>query len=463
MSDTVYDVVVLGAGPGGYPAAIKASQLGLKTVCVEKDLLGGVCLNWGCIPSKALVKTAELAHKIRHADDFGLHTEGLAVAYDKVIGRSRKVSERFTKGVAYLFKKYGVEKVSGTGTLTAPGEVTVEHDGTTTVLKAKHIVVATGARARVFPGIAPDGERILTYREAIVLTEQPESIVILGAGAIGMEFAYFMHAMGTDVTLVEGRDEVLPIEDAEVAAVVRKAFTKSGITVKTGTLVDKVERDGDGCKVHLTSGEVLSSQYVLAALGIEPNSGGIGLETVGVQTDGRGYIQVDTSYRTNVPGIYAVGDVADRGPALAHTATKQAEVCVERIAGHTVPDVDESAIPSCTYCQPQVASVGLTEAAAKEAGLSFDVGRFPFSANGRSQGAGTPDGFVKVLIGKEFGEILGAHIVGADATELIAEFTLARTSELTYDEIVATVHAHPTASEAMMEATAAARGESVHI
>lgn len=458
-----FDLVVIGAGPGGYPAAIRGSQLGLSTACIERDLVGGVCLNWGCIPSKALLKTAELAHKIRGADDWGLSTGELSIDFEKVVGRSRKVSKRFNRGVAGLFKKYGVTSIKGNAVLTGPNTVQVTHaDGEVETLEAKHIVVATGARARTFPGIEPDGERIMTYREAIVSTERPASIVILGAGAIGMEFAYFLNAMGTRVTVVEGQDEILPIEDPECGAEVRKALSKKGIQFELGTLVDKVEREGDEVVVHLKGGKTLRAERCLIALGVSPNTEGIGLDDVGVKTE-RGFIAVDNSYRTNVDGIFAVGDVCNLGPALAHTATAQAHVCVERIAGHDAPDVDYDTMPSCTYCMPQVASVGLTEAAAKKKGLRFKVGKFPFMANGKAQGAGYPEGFVKVLIDEEYGEILGAHIVGSDATEMIADFAMARSAEATAELFVHTVHAHPTNGEAMMEAVANALGISVHI
>lgn len=460
---TDYDLLVLGAGPGGYPAAIRGAQLGLKTACVEKELLGGVCLNWGCIPSKALIKTGELIHKIEHAGDFGLTVEGLSIDLPKVVARSRKISKRFQKGVGSLFKKYGVTHLKGHARLTAPGTVEItDADGETSTVSAKHIVIATGARARTFPGIEPDGERVLTYREAIVLDDKPARAVVLGAGAIGMEFAYFWNSVGVEVTVVEGQDQVLPLEDAEVAEVVARSFTKSGITLKTGTFVDHVARDGDTCTVHLKDGGTLEADVVLAALGIAPNTGDIGADAVGLKRDGRGFVEVDASYRTNVDGVFALGDVCNRGAALAHVAMRQAHVCVERIAGHHPPDLKDEDQPSATYCQPQVASVGLTEAQAQERGLDVDVGRFPFSANGRAQGAGSPDGFVKVLVDRKYGEIVGAHVVGADATELVAELTLAKASEATADVLLATTHPHPTFSEAVMEAVAVARGESVH-
>lgn len=458
-----FDVVVIGAGPGGYPAAIRAAQLGLSTACVEKEKLGGVCLNWGCIPSKALLKTAELAHAIRGAASFGLEAGDLGIDYPKVIARSRKVSKRFNKGVGSLFKKYGVTSISGTATIDAPGKVRVTRaDGSEEVLDAKHIVVATGARARTFPGIEADGQRVVTYREAIVGTDRPTKAIVLGAGAIGIEFAYFFNAMGADVTVVEGLDEIVPMEDREVGAALRKALRKQGIGFRLGTMVDKAETVDDRARVTLADGEVLDGDLALVALGVRKNVEGLGLEAVGVATDRAGIV-VDTSYRTSVPGIYAVGDVCNLGPSLAHTATRQAHVCVERIAGHHAPDVDYGTMPSCTYCQPQVASVGRTEEQLEADGVAYKVGRFPFLANGKAQGAGHPEGFVKVLIGERYGEVLGAHILGAEATELIGEFVLARSAEATAELILQTVHAHPTNAEVSLEAVAEALGVSVHI
>ena len=456
-----FDVVVIGAGPGGYPTAIRAAQLGLSVACVEKELLGGVCLNWGCIPSKALLKTAELALKIGHAEDFGLSVSDLQIDFGKVVGRSRDVANKFERGVGGLFKKYGVTRVEGTARIASPSEVVVESADGTRTLSAQHIVVATGARARVFPGMEPDGERIHTYRDAIVLTDKPASAVILGSGAIGIEFAYFWNAMGVKVTVVEGLDEIVPREDREIGKTLRRSLQKIGIDFKLGQFVDTVVRDGDGVKVTLKDGTELSAERCLLALGITPNTDGIGLEDVGITVD-RGFIPIDDFGRTRVAGIYAVGDCTTRG-GLAHTATAQGHVLAELLAGHHPVPVDYDAIPSCTYCQPQIASVGLTEEQAKAAGKAYKVGRFPFQANGKMYGAGTPEGFVKVLIGEQYGEIIGAHIIGADATEMIAEYTLARSSELTADEILHTVHAHPTAAEVMYEAVANAQGVSVHI
>lgn len=459
--DYDFDVAVIGAGPGGYPAAIRAAQLGLKTVCIERDKLGGVCLNWGCIPSKALLKTAELAQKIRHAADFGLKVGEPEIDFAAVIARSRKVASRHERGVAGLFKKYGVSSVAGTATVAGAGRVKVAGDGGAQELRAKHVIVATGARAKVFPGITVDGERVVTYREAIVRTERPNQVVVLGAGAIGLEFAYFWRAMGATVTVVEGLPEILPREDAEVAKEARKHLEKLGIQFRLGTFVSTAARDGDGAKVALADGTVLDGDLVLVALGIVPNSGGLGLEEAGVALE-RGFVPVDRSMTTSVPGIYAVGDLTPVG-GLAHTATRQGELCVERIAGHTVPDIDYGAIPSCTYCQPQVASVGMTEAAAAKAGIAVKVGKFPFLANGKAQGAGEPEGFVKLLFGARHGELVGAHIVGYEATEMIAELGLAKSAELTADEILHAVHAHPTFSEATFEAVAQAYGRTVHI
>lgn len=452
-----YDVLVIGAGPGGYPAAIRAAQLGLRTACVEREKLGGVCLNWGCVPSKALLKTAELTHKIQHAADWGLSVPTMDIDFHAVIARSRGVAERHEKGVAGLFKKYGVTPVQGEAKILGPGRVQVgDHE-----ITADHIVVATGARAKTFPGIEADGSRILTYREAIVRTDRPASATVLGAGAIGLEFAYFWSSMGAQVTVVEGLPEILPREDADVAKEARRHLKKAGIEFKLGTFVDHVGSDGTTTVTRLKDGTELMADITLIALGITPNTEGLGLEQAGVKLD-RGFVPVDASMRTNVPGIYAVGDITPHG-GLAHTATRQGELCVERIAGHHEPDIDYSSIPSCTYCQPQVASVGLTEAQAKEQGLQFKVGKFPFLANAKAQGAQSADGFVKVLIGEPHGEIVGAHIVGAEATELIAEFGLARFAELTADEVLATVHAHPTYGEAMYEAVAQAFGRTVHL
>lgn len=461
MTVDKYDVIVIGAGPGGYPAAIRASQLGLKTACVEKERLGGVCLNWGCIPSKALLKTAELVHKIGHASEFGLQVGPVTADYPAVLERARKVAQRFNRGIGGLFKKYGVTHLQGHAVLEGEGRVRITHGEESQVLEAKHIVLATGARARSFPGIEPDGERILTYREVIEGNVQPRSVTVLGAGAIGMEFAYFWNAMGAEVTVVEGLDEVLPVEDRECAAVVRKAMAKTGVQFKLGTFVKQVRRDGDATVTELQDGTELRADFTLVALGIAPNSGGLGLEELGVRLS-RGFVEIDDDLRTHVPGLYAVGDVTTRG-GLAHTATAQGHRVAEIIAGQRPPPIRYDAIPACTYCQPSLASVGLTEEQAKEQGIAYKVGKFPFQANGKAVGAGAPEGFVKVLVGEKYGEIVGAHIVGAEATELIAELALARTNELTTDELLHTVHAHPTNAEVVFEAVAQALGVTVHL
>ena len=457
MSDR-YDVVVIGAGPGGYPAAIRAKQLGLKVVCVEKERPGGVCLNWGCIPSKALLKSAEVAHEIRDAASYGLRAGTLEIDFPAVIARSRKASEKMEKGVRSLFKKYGVEHLEGVATIEAPGRVRVGDR----VLEADHILVATGARARVFPGIEADGERVQTYREAIVDPKRPDVVTVLGAGAIGVEFAYFWNAMGAKVTVVEGLDEVVPVEDREIGKALRRELEKQGITFLLGKRVTSCKRDGDRVVTVLEDGTNLVSDRALVALGISANVENLGLEGIGVALD-RGRIQVDRSHRTSVPGVYAIGDVCNAGPALAHAATRQAHVCIERIAGLHVPDVDYLAMPGCTYCLPQVASVGYTEEAAKKAGLAYKVGKFPFIANGKAVGAGHTEGFVKVLIDPKYGEILGAHVIGQDASELIGELVLARSAEVTAEHLIHTVHAHPTYGEAVMEAVAQALGVTVHL
>ncbi|MBK9648617.1 MAG: dihydrolipoyl dehydrogenase [Deltaproteobacteria bacterium] len=457
-----FDVLVIGSGPGGYVAAIRAAQLGLSAACVEKDRLGGVCLNWGCIPSKALLKSAEYAQTARHLSDYGVNVGEVTIDFPKVIKRSRGVADRSEKGVKFLFKKYGVTSISGTGRLVAAGEVEVTAaDGKTERHQAKHIIVATGARSRTFPGLTPDGERILTSREAIVLDKLPASAIVLGAGAIGLEFAWFWRQMGVKVTLVEGAPQIAPVEDAELADALAKHFTKEGVQIKTGAFCEKVERVGDGTRVTLKDGGVIEADITLLALGVAANIEDLGLEQLGVATN-RGFIVVDRSCRTNVPGVYAIGDVAGP-PMLAHKASAEAHICVERIAGRHVPDLDRDTLPAGTYCQPQIASVGRTEAALKAAGVDYKVGRFPFAANGKSRGTGHTEGFVKVLIGAKYGEILGAHIFGYDATELLANVVMAKSGEVDAETFLHTIHNHPTAGEAVMEAVAEALGVSVHI
>ncbi len=461
MSES-YDLVVIGSGPGGYVAAIRASQLGMKVACVERESLGGVCLNWGCIPSKALLKTAEYANTLRHIGDYGISVEGVSVDFPAVIARSRKVADKSEKGVRYLFRKYKVTAVMGDARLAGPNEVVVAGADGERTLTASKVIVATGARARWFPGMDPDGERVLTYREAIVRSEKPASAVILGAGAIGLEFAYFWNAIGVEVTLVEGADRIAPLEDAEVSEALRKSYKKLGVEVITGVFARTVAADGDRAKVALADGRELTAEVALLALGVRPNTGDLGLEALGVTLDRGGFIQTDADCRTNLPWLYAIGDVAGP-PMLAHKASAEAHVCVERMAGLQVPDLDLRSIPGGTFCQPQVASVGYTEDQLKAEGIPYKVGRFPFAANGKNRGTGHTDGFVKVLIGGQYDEFLGAHIIGDNATELLAEVVLARAGELDAETFLHAVHSHPTSSEAVMEAVADALGKSVHI
>jgi dihydrolipoamide dehydrogenase len=458
MADS-FDVVVIGGGPAGYVAAIRAQQAGLKAACMERDRLGGVCLNIGCIPSKALLRAAEQYRFLKGENEaFGLFVDNVRHDYGKVIARSRKIADQSERGVQFLFKKYGVTSVKGSAHITGPGKVQVGD----TELLAKHVLIATGARAKVLPGIEPDGERILTYKEAIVGTTQPESVIVLGSGAIGLEFAYFWNSFGTKVTIVEGLDRVCPLEDADISAEMARSFKKQGITIKTGAFCKSVVRDGDGVKVTLADGTVLTASHCLTALGIAPNVEDLGLESVGIRLVKGNWIEHDSSYRTSAAGFYAIGDVCGP-PALAHTAYAEAHVCVDRITGKHTPDVDYGNMPAATYCQPQIASVGLTEAQARDAGLDFLVGKFPFSANGKARAIGSGEGFVKVLVDKKHGLILGAHMLGHDASELLANFVMARGAEVPAEHFLHTVHAHPTLGEAMYEAVAVALGVSAHI
>ncbi len=457
-----YDVVVIGAGPGGYLAAILAAQARLRVACVERERLGGVCLNWGCIPSKALLRAAEQYHFLTHeAAAFGLGFDNPRHDWQKVIARSRKIADQSERGVRFLFKKYGVESIAGTARLDAPGRVVVHGADGERVLTAAHVIVATGARARVFPGMEVDGRRVLTYREAIANPTQPASIVVLGSGAIGLEFAYFYNAFGTKVTLVEGADRLCPLEDADVSAEVLRSFKKAGVEVITGVQCQSARAEGDEAVLKLSDGRELRADQALLAVGVTPNVEGLGLEALGVGLE-RGHVKVDTSYRTSVPGVYAIGDVCGP-PALAHTAYAEAHVCVGRIAGQHVPDVDYGNMPAATYCQPQIGSVGLTEAAAQAKGVAYTVGKFPLSANGKARAIGASEGVVKVIVGQRHGEILGAHLVGHDVAELLANFVMARGAEVTAEHFLHTVHAHPTVGEAMFEAVAEAVGKGAHL
>jgi dihydrolipoamide dehydrogenase len=468
-SKTGFDLIILGGGPGGYVAAIRASQLGMKVAVVEHERLGGICLNWGCIPTKALIRNAEVYNLINNADEFGIQVKGISFDFEKIISRSRKVSDRITKGVEYLFKKNKIEHIAGYGKIPHKGKVDVYKDKSDSkpvqTLAAKHIIVATGARPRTIPNVKIDGKKILSYFEAIMPKKLPKSMVIIGAGAIGVEFAYFYNTFGTKVTLVEMMPTVLPIEDKDVTKVVAESFKKSGIEIHTETKVEKVDTSGTGVTITVAGKNgkknEIKADVALMAIGVRGNIEDIGLEKLGVRTE-KDHIKVDEYYRTNVDGVYAIGDVAGP-PWLAHVASHEGIVCVEKIAGHQTHPINYDAIPGCTYCQPQVASMGLTEEKAKEQGYKIKVGRYPFRVHGKAIAAGETEGFVKLLFDEKYGELLGAHIVGSEATELIAEIGIAKTLEATKEEIIRTIHAHPTFAEAIMEAAGQAYGESVHI
>lgn len=469
MSDNTYDVIVIGGGPGGYVAAIKAAQMGQKVACIERESLGGVCLNWGCIPTKSLLRNAELANILTgESKEFGFSFENLKLDYAVAHKRSRQVSDRLVKGIGFLFKKNGVTHIQGTAALAGPKQVKVMPSGD--VLTAKSIIIATGARARSLPGMTVDGQRIITYRQALELTAAPKRLIVVGAGAIGMEFAYVFRAYGAEVTVIEMLPHVLPLEDDDTAAEVAKAFKKAGIKTLVNTRTEGVETTDAGVTVRVkdqASGaeQSLAADVVLVAVGVAPNSADIGLEAAGVQTDKRGFIPVDDHMRTNVPGVYAIGDVTGK-LMLAHVASDMGIVAAEHAAGHEtrpIKDADYAFMPRCTYCKPQVASLGYTEAQAKERGYEIKVGKFPFVASGKALGLNEKEGFVKIIADAKYGEILGAHMVGPEVTELLPELALARTWELTAEEIAHTVHAHPTLSEALMEAAHAVAGQAIHM
>lgn len=461
-----YDLIVIGSGPGGYVAAIRASQLGLKTAIVEKENLGGICLNWGCIPTKALLKSAQVFEYIQHAADYGISVAAPKADFAGIVKRSRGVAEGMSKGVQFLMKKNKIDVIAGTGKLKKGGKVEVKDAaGKTTEYAAKHIILATGGRSRELPNIKQDGKKIIGYREAMVLPTLPDSMVVMGSGAIGMEFAYFYSTLGTKVTVVEFLDNALPREDKDVSKEVEKIFKKKGINILTGTAVEGVDTTGKKCVATLKSKdgkvEKLECDIVLSAVGIATNIEGIGLEETGVKTE-KGLVVVDDFYRTNVPGVYAIGDIV-KGPALAHVASAEGITCVEKIAGKNPEPIDYNNIPSCTYCSPEVASVGYTEEQAKEKGYQVKVGKFPFTASGKASAAGSKEGFVKVIFDARYGEWLGCHMVGANVTEMVAEVVAARKLETTGHEIIKSIHPHPTMSEAIMEAVAAAYGEVIHI
>lgn len=466
MANHNVDLVVIGSGPGGYVAAIRASQLGLKTICVEKAELGGVCLNWGCIPSKALLKSAEYAHFLNHADDYGFKISKVDTDFKKVIERSRGVANQMSGGVKYLFGKYKVQKVEGFGRLKDKTTVEVVDDKNkvTDTITAKNIIIATGARPRLLPGIEVDYKNILTSKEAMLQEKAPKSLIVMGAGAIGVEFGYFYNAFGTKVTIVEYQDRVLPVEDIDISKELARHFKKDGIELKTSAKVISAKSVKNGVEVVIEVNgkkETLKADKALNAIGVQANIENIGLEKVGVNLE-KGFIKIDKKLRTNIPNIYAIGDVAG-APWLAHKASAEAIACAEIIAGHGDEGIDYNNIPGCTYCNPQVASIGMTEAQAKEAGHEVKVGKFPFTANGKAHGIGKAHGFVKMVFDAKYGEILGAHMIGPDVTEMIGEIGLARTLEATASTIFKTIHAHPTLSEAIMEASAQAYGEAVNI
>jgi dihydrolipoamide dehydrogenase len=462
-----YDLIVVGSGPGGYVAAIRASQLGMKVAVVERAELGGICLNWGCIPTKSLLKSAQVFEYMKHAGDYGLAVDGeIKADFEKVVARSRGVAEKMSGGIQYLFKKNKIEVINGFGKLVANKsvEVTAE-DGSKTVYEAKHIILATGARSRELPNLPQDGKNIIGYRKALTLEKLPKSMIVVGSGAIGSEFAYFYSTMGTKVTLVEFMPNILPVEDEEVSKQIGRSFKKNKIKVMTNSSVESVEGTDGDLKVNIKNKkgqiEVHECEVVLSAVGITPNTEGIGLEEVGVATE-NGRIVVDDYYKTNIEGVYAIGDIV-KGPALAHVASAEGICCVEKIAGMDVEPIDYSTIPGCTYTVPEVASMGMTEKAAKEAGHEVKIGKFPFSASGKASAAGANEGFVKLVFDAKYGELLGAHMIGANVTEMIAELIVARKLETTGHELIKAIHPHPTMSEAIMEAAAAAYDEVIHI
>ena len=465
-----YDVVVIGSGPGGYVAAIRASQLGLKTAIIEKESLGGICLNWGCIPTKALLKSAQVVEYIKHAESYGIEATGKP-KFDAIIKRSRGVADKMSRGVQFLMKKNKIDVINGYGKLKAKGQVEVSAaDGSKKTVEGKHIIIATGGRSRELPSMKQDGKKIIGYREALSLTQQPKSIIVVGSGAIGVEFGYFYNSVGSKVTIVEFLPRLVPIEDEEISKELEKNFKKNGIEVMTSSEVVAVDTSGDGvkAKVKTADGEkTLEADILLSAVGVSANIEGIGLEELGIKTD-KGRIMVDKNYQTNVPGIYAIGDCVP-GQALAHVASKEGIICVESIAynekkyNHQPVALDYNNVPGCTYCFPEIASVGYTEKQAKDAGYEVKVGKFPLSAAGKAIAAGHGEGFIKVIFDAKYGEWLGTHMIGYNVTELITETVVARKLETTYHEVLDSIHPHPTMSENIKEAIEVAYGEAIHI
>jgi len=459
-----YDVIVLGSGPGGYVSAIRASQLGLKVAVIEKESLGGICLNWGCIPTKALLKSAQVFEYINHAEDYGITVKEANADFPAIIKRSRDVADGMSNGIAYLLKKNKVEVIYGFGKVKPGNKVAVTVDGKLTDYTAKNIIIATGARSRQLPNLPQDGKKIIGYRDALALAKAPKKMVIVGSGAIGVEFAYFYNAMGTEVTVVEFMPNIVPVEDIDISKQLQRSFKKSGIKVMTNSSVEKVDTAGSGCKVLIKTKkgeETIECDVVLSAVGIVANIENIGLEEVGIKTE-KGKILVDDYYNTNVNGYHAIGDVLPNH-SLAHVASAEGITCVEKIAGQNPEPIDYGNIPGCTYASPEIASVGMTEAAAKEAGYEIKVGKFPFTASGKASAAGHKDGFVKVIFDAKYGEWLGCHMIGYNVTELIAEAVVARKLETTGHEVLKAIHPHPTMSEAVMEAVADAYDEVIHI
>jgi len=463
-----YDLIVIGTGPGGYVAAIRAAQLGMNVAVVERENLGGICLNWGCIPTKALLKSAQVFEYMQHAEEYGIQISNAKADFPGMIKRSRGVADGMSKGIQFLLKKNKITVLNGDGSLASHNTVNVtEKDGKITPYETKNIILATGGRAKELPNVPIDGEKVIEYRKAMTLPKQPKKMVVIGGGAIGVEFAYFYHTIGTEVTLVEFLEQgMLPREDAEVSKEITKIYTKKGIKVLGNTSVESVDSKGKEVLVKVKdrkTGNIseIACDIVLSAAGVTPNTENIGLEKVGVAVE-RGLIKVDEYYRTNIPGIYAIGDIIE-GPALAHVASAEGIICVEKMAGHHPEAIDYKNIPSCTYCIPEVASVGLTEEAAKQAGYNLKIGKFPFSASGKASAAGDKSGFVKLIFDDKYGELLGAHLIGQNVTEMIAEIVSIRKLETTGHEIIKTIHPHPTMSEAIMEAAAAAYGEVIHL
>ena len=466
-----YDVIVIGSGPGGYVAAIRAAQLGYKTAIVEKESLGGICLNWGCIPTKALLKSAQVMEYINHSKDYGVEVTGAKADFGAMVKRSRGVADKMSKGIQYLMKKNKIDVIMGFGKLNNKKEVEVTGaDGKTTTHQAKHIVLATGGRARQLPNLPIDGKKVIGYREAMVLPQQPKSMIVVGSGAIGVEFAYFYHATGTKVTIVEFMPRIVPVEDEDISKELEKIYKKKGIEIMTNSSVEKVEASGNGVKatVKTEKGEItLEADVVLSAVGVVSNIENIGLEGLGIKTE-KGKIVTDQYYKTNVDGIYAIGD-ATAGQALAHVASKEAVICIEAIAQkegkhhHKPEPLDYGNVPGCTYCSPEIASVGMTEKQAKEAGHEIKVGKFPFSASGKASAAGAMEGFVKVIFDAKYGEWLGTHMIGANVTEIIAQTVTARKLETTWQEVLDSIHPHPTMSESVKDAIEVALGEAIHL